>query len=76
MKIIIFYVSPSFPQLQIFFLLKTQKNNYSSPIGWWEYTKYRFKENAKIPLKKILQFQEKNVFFIKNTKTTSSASVW
>ena len=30
------------------FLLKTQKSNHSSASDWWEYTKSRFKENAKV----------------------------
>ena len=65
-----------------FFLLKTQKNNYSSVSGWWEYTKYRFKENAKILSTNSINQQnitisrKKMLFFIKNTKATSSASVW
>ena len=31
-----------------FLLLKTQINNNSSASDWWEYTKSRFKENAKV----------------------------
>ena len=30
------------------FLLKTQRNKQFSASDWWEYTKSRFKENAKI----------------------------
>ena len=47
--IILFYESPSSPQLQrlVFFSLKTHKNNHSSANDWWEYTKSCFKENAK-----------------------------
>ena len=30
------------------FLLKTQRNKHFSASDWWEYTKSRFKENAKI----------------------------
>ena len=29
------------------FFIKDTKNNHSSASDWWEYTKYRFKENAK-----------------------------
>ena len=82
MKIILFYVCPRFPQLQRFFFIKNTKNNYSSVSGWWEYTKYRFKENAKIlstnsiTQQNITISRKKMLFFIKNTKTTSSASVW
>ena len=49
MKKIFFCVSPSFPQLQrLLFFIKNTKNNRSSASDSWEYTKYRFKENAKI----------------------------
>ena len=30
------------------FFIKNTKNNHSSASDWWEYTKYCFKENAKI----------------------------
>ena len=49
--IILFYVSPNPLQLQrlfFFYQKKQQKNNHFSASGWWEYTKYCFKENAKI----------------------------
>ena len=34
------------------FFIKNTKNNHSSASDWWEYTKYCFKENAKIFSKK------------------------
>ena len=48
-KVILFYVSPSTPQLQrrLFFITNT-KNNHPSASHWQEYTKCCFKENAKI----------------------------
>ena len=49
--VILFYVSPSSPQLQrIFFFIKKKqtKNNHSSASDLWEYTKSCFKENAKV----------------------------
>ena len=50
--VILFYVSPSSPQLQrIFFFItknKQTKNNHSSASDLWEYTKSCFKENAKV----------------------------
>ena len=48
--LILFYVSPSSPQLArlFFLLLKTQKSNYSSTGDWWEYIKSCFKKNVKI----------------------------
>ena len=39
---ILFYVS-----LNLLSLLKAQKNNHSSASDRWEYTKSRFKENAR-----------------------------
>ena len=30
------------------FFIKNTKNNHSSASDWWEYTKYCFRENAKI----------------------------
>ena len=83
--ILLFYVSPSSPQLQrlFLFLLKKQKTNHSSASDWWKYTKSTFKENAKIFSKnstsqEILQFQDKICFYLlkilKNNH--SSASDW
>ena len=75
--IILFYVSPSSPQLQglLFFIKKKQKNNnHSSPSGWWEYTKSRFKENTNIFSKNstsqenITIWRQNLLFLIKNTK--------
>ena len=34
------------------FFIKNTKSNHSSASDWWEYTKYCFKENAKIFSKK------------------------
>ena len=82
MKIILFCVSPSFPQLQRLFFIKNTKNNYSTASGWWEYTKHCFKENAKI-LSKNSAIQEnitisrkKMLFLLKTQKATSSVSIW
>ena len=49
-SIILFYVSPSSPQLQrlFFFVIKNTENNHSSASDWWKYTKSHFKENAMI----------------------------
>ena len=51
------------PATKTSFFIKNTKNNYSSASDCWEYTKYRFKENAKtLPknstINKILQFQD------------------
>ena len=61
--IILFYYSPSSPQIQrlCFFYQKHDKND-SSASGWWEYTNSCFKENARTFSKdsttqKILEFQ-------------------
>ena len=67
-KIILFYVSPSTPQLQrLLFFITNTKNNHPSASHWQEYTKCCFKENANFlktpPLKKILQFQERFCFY-------------
>ena len=64
-KIVLFYISLNSPQLQKLFLLKTQKSNHSSRSDWWEYTKYRFKENAKI-LSKSSTTQENITILRKN----------
>ena len=71
--IIVFYLSPSSPQLQIIFfiLVKTQTNNHSSASDWWEYTKFCLKANDEIffknsPLKKILQCQDRILFYEKH----------
>ena len=77
--IILFYVSPSSPQLQKLFI-KNTKNNYSSASDCWEYTKYRFKENAKTLPKNSTTQQNITIsrllFLLKTQKTSSSASVW
>ena len=46
--IILFYVIPSSPQLQIicFFVKNTHKNHFST-CDWWEYINPCFKENAR-----------------------------
>ena len=65
-KIVLFYVSLNSSQLEkLLFLLKTQKSNHSSTSDWWEYTKYRFKENAKI-LSKSSTTQENITILRKN----------
>ena len=33
---------------KIYFFIKNTKNSHSWTSDWWEYTKYCFKENAKI----------------------------
>ena len=62
--------------------IKNTKKSHSSASDRWEYTKSRFKENAKI-LSKNSATQENitiswnNLFLLlKTQKTTSSASVW
>ena len=56
------------------FFVKNTKNKHSSASDWWECTKYRLKENAKILSKnsttqKDITISRKNLlFFIKNTK--------
>ena len=81
--IIVFYLSPISPQLQIIFfiLLKTQTNNHSSASDWWEYTKFCLKKRvmryfSKIPpLKKILHCQDRILFYEKH-KNQSLFSKW
>ena len=58
----------------------TQKKKTPSASDWWEYTKYRFKENAKILSKNsttqenITNLRKNLLFLLKARKTTSSAS--
>ena len=79
--IILFYVSPSSPQLQrIFvFLLKTQKNNHSLTSDRWEYIKFCFQENTEIFSKNSttqenITISRQNWLFVKNNHF--SASDW
>ena len=62
--IIVFYLSPSSPQLQIIFfiLLKTQINNHSLASDWWEYTKFCLKASDEI--------------FFKNSTTQGNITMW
>ena len=62
--IIVFYLSPSSPQLQIIFfiLLKTQINNHSLASDWWEYTKFCLKASDEI--------------FFKNSTTEGNITMW
>ena len=64
------------------FFIKDTKNNHSSASDWWEYTKYRFKENAKVLSKNStaqenITISRKNLLFLlKTQKATSSARAW
>ena len=65
------------------FLLKKQKNNHSLGSDWWEYTKPRFKENAKIfsensSTQENITISRQNLLFsLKIQKNNhSSASDW
>ena len=73
MKIILFYVGPSSPLLQRLSLLKTQKTTTLQQVIGGNTPNIALKRTLRYflktpPLKKILQFHEKNCFFIKNTK--------
>ena len=68
------------PATKTSFFIKNTKNNYSSASDCWEYTKYRFKENAKTLPKNSTTQQNITIsrllFLLKTQKTSSSASVW
>ena len=54
---------------QTSFLIKNTKNNRSSASDWWEYIKYRFKENVNILSKssttqKNITISRKNLPFL------------
>ena len=74
MKIFLFYVSLSSPQLQRLLFIKNTKINHSSASDLWEYTNFRSKDNAKIlsktstTLENITILKKRLCFFIKNTK--------
>ena len=54
----------------LFFLLKTQKNNHSSSSDWWENTKPSFKKNARTFSKNFAaQENIRNSKLKKNCKT-------
>ena len=83
MKIILFYVSPSYPQLQrLLLLLKIQKKPTLQQVSGGNTPNIVLKRILRYflktpPLKKILQFQEKKLLsLLKTPKTTSSASFW
>ena len=73
-KVILFYVSPSSPQLQTLrFLFKIQKLTTLQQVTGGNTPNIVLKRMLKhflktSPLKKILQFQERICFFINNTK--------
>ena len=48
MKIIILCKPEFSSATKTSFFIKNTKSNHSSASDWWEYTKYCFKENAKI----------------------------
>ena len=52
MKIILFGKPEFSSTTRASFFIKNTKNNHSRESDWWEYTKYCFKENAKILSKK------------------------
>ena len=64
------------------FFVENTENNHTSASDWWKYTKYRFKENAKIlsnnsTIQENITISRKNLLFLlKTQKSTSSASVW
>ena len=69
-----------YPTYKDSFFIKNTKNKYSSASDCWEYTKYRFKENAKILAKNYTTQQNITIsrllFLLKTQKTSSSASAW
>ena len=73
-KIILFYVSLCFPQLQrLLFLYQNHKKAHYSASDWWEHTIYHFKENTKIPSKNSttqanITISRKNCFFYQKHK--------
>ena len=80
--IIVFYLSPISPQLQItfFILLKTQTNNDSSASDWWEYTKFCLKASDKIFLKNSttqenITMSRQNFILWKTQKSTTLQQV-
>ena len=56
---------PEFSSATNTFFIKNTKSNHPSANYWWEYTKYRFKKNAKI-LSKISTTEENIAISRKN----------